>query len=234
MDSARYYRAACREVAAATNERTSIAAMLPPGVLCGHTISVERNPAERPNASALLLVAVMNSYCFDWVLRQRAAAHVSIYILTELPMPELTPEVARFLAHGALRLCCNHRGFARLWAEQLGEAWREPLSHRSWPVIADDTARAALRAAMDAVVAHGYGLDRVQFERILASFTHKSNPAAPELCRVAFDDLAGRGPRHFCRAHDPYADIPLVTANARPVKDLGAAGDLSVWAAEGL
>ena len=54
VESARYYRAACREIARSTDERTAIAAILPPGVLCGHTISVERRPARRPNAAALL------------------------------------------------------------------------------------------------------------------------------------------------------------------------------------
>ena len=231
LDSARYYRAAIREVAGATNERTAIAALLPPGVLCGHTINVERNPAHRPNASALLLIAILNSYCFDWLVRQKAATHVSIYILAELPMPDLAPEAERFLAHGALRLCCNHRGFVRLWAEQLGKEWREPSPHRSWPVIGDLAARWALRAAMDAVVAYGYGLDRSQFERILAGFNHKSHPAAPALCSAAFDEVASQGLRPFCDTHDPYADTPLVTSNARPMSHPGASRHLSVRAA---
>jgi hypothetical protein len=162
----------------------------------------------------------MNSYSFDWLLRQRAAAHVSIYILADLPVPELTPEAERFLAHGCLRLCCNHRGFAALWAEQLGDAWYEASSRRSWPVIAEDVDRWRLRAAMDAVVAHSYGLDRRQYERVLAGFSHKSFPAAPAVCLAAFDELADVGLSRFCCAHDPYCDIPLVTANATPVIDL--------------
>jgi hypothetical protein len=217
----RYYRAASREVAGATNERTAIAALLPPGVLCGHTISVERSPARRPNASALLLVGVMNSYSFDWLVRQKAAAHVSIYILAELPMPDLAPDAERLLVHGTLRLCCNHHGFARLWAEQLGNAWRETSIRRSWPVIGDLAARWALRAAMDAVVAHGYSLDRSQFERILAGFNHKSYAGAPALCLAAFDEVASQGLQAFCGTHDPYAEIPMVTANARPAINLG-------------
>src|SRR5271166_5666203 len=82
-ESVRYYRAACREIARSTDERTAIAVMLPPGTLCGHTISVERKPARRPNAAALSLVGVMNSFPFDWLLRQKVAAHVSLYILSE-------------------------------------------------------------------------------------------------------------------------------------------------------
>jgi hypothetical protein len=234
IESARYYRCACREVAGATNERTAIAAMLPPGVLCGHTISAERSPAQRPNALALVLVGVMNSFCFDWLLRQKASAHVSIYILAELPMPELASDAKRFVAHGSLRLCCNHQGFARLWLEQLGSAWRETAPRRSWPVIEDEPEREQLRAAMDAVIACEYGLDHAQFERVLAGFTHRSHPGAAARCLAAFDELASQGLKRFCHAHDPYADIPLEIQHARPVIRLAAPRDLPVGAAAGV
>ena len=104
----------------------------------------------RSNAAALSLVGVMNSFPFDWLLRQKAAAHVSLYILLELPAPQLDPDADRLLAHAALRLCCNHRGFAPLWREQLGVAWEEASPRRSWPVIAVEADRWRLRAAMDA------------------------------------------------------------------------------------
>ena len=140
--NARYFRAACREIARSTDERTAIAAILPPGVICGHTINVERRPSQRPNATALTLVAVMNSFAFDWMLRQKAAAHVSLYILTELPSPVLSPSADRFLAHASLRLSCNHRGFLPLWREQLGEA-SKPCS---WPAVpAEQTSLAFAR-----------------------------------------------------------------------------------------
>jgi hypothetical protein len=221
-ESARYYRAACREIARSTDERTAIAAVLPPGVLCGHTISVERRPSRRPNAVALTLVGVMNSFPFDWLLRQKAAVHVSLYILSELPVPELAPDAERFVAHGCLRLCCNHRGFTSLWREQVGAAWRETTPHRSWPVITADTDRWHLRAAMDAVIAHAYGLSRVQYERILACFSHKSCTTAPALCLAAYDGIEGEGLAAFCLDHDRYSDIPLVTELAQPVIHLSA------------
>jgi hypothetical protein len=223
-ESVRYYRAACRDIARSTDERTAIVAMLPPGVLCGHTISVERRPARRPNAAALSLVGVMNSFPFDWLLRQKAAAHVSLYILSELPAPRLAADAERFLAHGTLRLCCNHRGFASLWREQLGIAWQEATSRRSWPVIAAEADRRRLRAAMDAVVAHAYGLCRAQYDRVLASFSHKSFQAAPALSLAAFDELENSGLAVFCHDHDPYSDIPLVTNLAQAVINLPDAG----------
>ncbi len=216
-NSALYYRAACREIARATDERTAIVAILPPGVLCGHTISVERTPARRPNAAALSLAGIMNSFPFDWLLRQKAAVHVSLYLLADLPLPRLAADANHFLAHATLRLCCNHCGFASLWREQLGDAWREATSRRSWPVIAAKDDRWRLRAAMDAIVAYAYDLSRAQYERVLAGFSHRSCPAAPGLCLAAFDDLEDKGLTQFCHDNDPYSDFPLVTTLAQPV-----------------
>jgi hypothetical protein len=74
-----------------------------------------------------------------------------------------------------------------------------------------------LRAAIDAVVAHEYGGSRTQYERIIASFSHKSFAAAPALCLTAFDEFAVKGLDQFCRDRNPYWDIPRVTVLAQPV-----------------
>jgi hypothetical protein len=76
---------------------------------------------------------------------------------------------------------------------------------------------------MDAVVASGYGLSRAEYTRILGSFSHKSFPAAADLCLAAFDELARIGLGAFCHLHDPYRDVPLVAALAQPIIDLPAA-----------
>jgi hypothetical protein len=219
VENSRYFRAACREIARSTDERTAIAAILPPGVICGHTLNVERRPSQRPNAAALIAVAVMNSFVFDWTLRQKAAAHVSLYILAELPIPLLAPLAERFLAHASLRLSCNHRGFLPLWREQLGDV-SKPYS---WPAIPAEDLRWRLRCAIDAVVASAYGLDRADYEHILGSFSNRSFGRASEFCLAAFDELAATGLDKFSRNHDPYFDNPLGTALAKPVIHVNAA-----------
>jgi hypothetical protein len=224
VENSRYFRAACREIARSTDERTAIAAILPPGVICGHTINVERRPSQRPNAAALSVVAVLNSFAFDWVLRQKAAAHVSLYILHELPSPLLAPNADRFLAHATLRLSCNHRGFLPLWREQVGAAWHEAAKRSSWPAVPAKESRWRLRANMDAIVASAYGLDRADYTHILGSFSHKSFTHAPTFCLAAFDELAERGLEAFCNAHDPYFDIPLVTAPGQRLNRTGLPG----------
>lgn len=209
LANARYFRAACREIASATNERTAIAAMLPPGVICGHTLNVERTPARRSNASALILVGLMNSFAFDWLLRQKAASHVSLYLLADLACPALSADAERFIAHATLRLCCNHAGFAPLWREQFGGR------PRAFPLIANETARRRLHATIDAVVAAAYGLRRDDYRHVLAGFSHKSSSRMPKACLAAFDALAAQGLGAFCRHHDPYHDVPLAGTNAR-------------------
>ena len=191
-------------------------------MICGHTINVERRPSQRPNAAALTLVAVLNSFAFDWMLRQKAAAHVSLYILRELPIPLLAPNADRFLAHATLRLSCDHRGFLPLWREQVGTVWREASKRCSWPALPAAESRWRLRAAMDAIVASAYGLDRADYQHILGSFSRKSFTHAPTL--AAFDELAEQGLEAFCNGHDPYFDIPLVTTLGQRLNRTGLPG----------
>jgi hypothetical protein len=206
---AQYYRLAVRKIARSTDERTAIAAVIPPGCLCNDTAPVERTPWQRPNAKALALCGVINSFVFDWCLRQKTAATVNLFILESCPVCELDPMGYRFIAHGALRLSCGHEAYAPLWDEQLGSVWREEGAGPMWPVMRETEARWALRAAMDAVVAQAFGLNREGYVRVLRSFSHRSFPAATDLCLSAFERLSTSGLEAFAQAADPYWDISL-------------------------
>ena len=197
-----------------------IAAVLTPGFVCEQTLAVESDPHERPNSNALFLTALVNSYQFDFQVRQRVTTGMSNYILAPIPIPALAS--ARYiLVHAALRLTCNHVGYAPLWREQLGCEWRElgKLQH-SWPVLEGDDARWAVRATIDAVVADAYGLTRKQYAHILSAFSHRSYPKAPEVCLARFDELKTLGVEAFTRTYDPYWDIPLNDHLPQPVIDL--------------
>ena len=135
-------------------------------------------------------------------------------------MPMLPAASEVFLAHGCLRLCCNHAAFAPLWRDQLGAAWFETSATHAWPAISVEHDRWRLRTAMDAVVAHGYTLSRAEYQQVLGSFSHRSFADAPKLCLDGFDEFARIGQEAFCCLHDPYGDIPLVTAPAQAVVDL--------------
>jgi hypothetical protein len=151
----------------------------------GHTATVEKSPTARTNADALVLCALFNSFAFDWLIRQKAATHLSLYLLNALPVPDFGDATRRFLADAALRLTCNHAGYENLWREQRGG---------EMPTLpADD--RKALRAQIDAAVAQAYGLDRAGYAQVLASFSHRSAPENPSLCLQAFDALKHQKPR---------------------------------------
>ncbi len=212
--AAQHYRLAVRKIARSTDERTAIAAVIPPGCLCNDTAPVERTPWQRPNAKALALCGVINSFVFDWCLRQKTAATVSLFILESCPVCELDPAAYRFMAHGALRLSCGHAGYGPLWDEQLGAEWREGSAGPAWPVIRETEARWALRAAMDAVVAQAFGLNCEQYARVLGSFSHRSFPAAPNLCLSAFERFAADRLEAFAQAADPYWDVSLPVQKA--------------------
>jgi len=225
LRATRHYRLAFRGVASSTNERTSIFTVLPPGVLCGNSAPAEARPWRRPDRAALLLCALCNSLCVDYLMRVRASANLNLFIVRQTALPPVAG-IEAFLVHSALRLSCNHRGYAPLWHGQLGTAWREPSAAEvTWPVLATPQQRQALRSAVDAVVAHAFGLSRPQFQRVLSSFSHSGCREAPSLCIEAFDEIARDGLGAFVRRHDPYADIPLADGEVRAAPPGGAIMD---------
>ncbi len=213
------YRLAYREVAASTNERTLICAVLPPGIITNHKAAIETQPGTRTNSYALALASVLNSFFADWQVRQKAGSTVSSFIFRATKIPTAL-KAKSFLAHSALRLTCNHAGYAPLWREQLGEAWREAGAAFTWPVLSGDAARWAVRAAIDAVVAHAYGLTRDQYAHVLSTFSHASYKDAPRQCLAAFDELQTLGLEAFTNKHDPYWNIPLNEKLPQAVIDL--------------
>ena len=158
-DAARYRRLAFRDIARSNDDRTMIAFLAPPGVVFGHTATVEKTPANRSIEDASVLCAIFNTFTFDWLVRQKVATHLSLYMLEGLPLPDLRVAAYRFLSQAAL--CLSE--------EQSG----------------DNT---MLRAQIDAVVAKSYRLDRPSYEHLLRSFGHRTSPEDSMLCLRAFDD----------------------------------------------
>lgn len=198
--AAQYYRLVFRDIARSNDERTMIAFMAPPDVVFGHTATVEKAPWARANADALVLCALFNAFAFDWLVRQKAATHLSLYILDALPVPRFSAAVRRFLAHGALLLSCNHAGYDALWREQVGSRPRGSIARRS------------LRYQIDTVVADSYGLDRDGFAQVIASFSHRSASEAASACLAQFEAVRADGAEAFCRRHDPFRHVALVAA----------------------
>src|SRR5262249_8421918 len=152
----RYYRVGYRDIAGPGDENVSIFNIHPPGITTGHTAPLETEPYGRRNASALSTLAILNTYLFDWILQLRVRSYLNLFMLLATPIPR--PPSSVLMVHSALRLSCNHSGYAPLWREQLGDAWREPGKPPfAWPALATEDERWQVRAAIDAVVATAYG-----------------------------------------------------------------------------
>ena len=142
-----------RDVTNSTNERTFLGAILP-DFPCGHSAPVLRMMPE----GALALLAVLNSFVFDWQTRQRGGGtHLIWGLLAEMALPgrgQWWDPVARMAAllnigyapYAPFRL---RSGFAACGAALL------------------DGERRRLRAAMDALVARLYGLTADELAHLL-------------------------------------------------------------------
>jgi len=215
-----YYKAAYRNIAGVGDQNVSIWTMYPFGVAAGETGRNEFKVWNRPNAYSLGVCAVMNCTVPDWLLQIRVRSHVNAFMLNG------TPVIAELLytplaVHSALRLICNHSGYAPLWEDQLVKKWREgDKTPFTWPVLASDDERWSVRAAVDSMVANAYGLSRDHYHHVLCKFNHKSYPNAPTLCLAMFDEIKLIGLDAFTRRHDPYWDIPVNKSLPQPVIDL--------------
>lgn len=208
IEAGKYFRIAYRAVASATNERTVIFSLIPPGAVFGNSAPVEREPSASARFKSVMLMAAVNTFTFDWTARVRTGSNMNKFILFSCPLPPLQ-NIKTFLVHSAVRLSCNHKGYLPLWIEQLKDAWREAKPRFSWPVLESDDERWEIRAAIDSVVADAYGLNRDQYQHILSSFSHAGYDKAPELCLAKFDELKQIGLEAFTKKYDPYWDIPL-------------------------
>jgi hypothetical protein len=189
------YRIAFRDVARNTDERTVIACILPPLRFCTHTVSMEQvyfdrvdnlgheSVAARDSSQRLYLLGIFNSFVFDWILRKNVGAHVSFFLVYNAPVPKPKAGDARYtaVAERAAWLTRTSAEFDTL-AQEFGLR-----DHRA--ATTDPVERARLRAELDGLVAHLYGLTDDEFLHILSTF-----PLVQEPVKVAafnaFRDVA--------------------------------------------
>ncbi len=168
------YRLAFREIASNTNERSLIASILPRSVFANHKLMIERRDLPLSPSEQLLGTAIFNSFSFDFMVRQRVTTSISMYVFYQLPAPRITASDKRFapIVGRAAFLICTTPEFDEL-AKAVGLE-----SHKQG--VTDHTARARLRAELDGLVAHLYGLTETEFAHVLTAF-----PLVPEPVKIA-------------------------------------------------
>jgi Alw26I/Eco31I/Esp3I family type II restriction m6 adenine DNA methyltransferase len=165
------YRLVYRSVAASTNERSLIASVLPPNAFFGHSMNASiihekgNDGNLLINSSEILFVtACLNSFIFDFGIRQRVSQNLTMFYIYQMPMPRLTEcdRVFNEIVQRAAKLICTTPEFDEL-AQEVGLE-----SHTNG--VTDEAERAKLRAELDGIIAHLYGLTEEEFAYILTTF----------------------------------------------------------------
>ena len=172
------YRLGFCDVASSTNERTLVAAMLPPGVVAGDkvpTIVLDGGTA----ADYMLCLAAANSLVVDFVARRKVSLKMSYTILDGLPIPRRALRddgPTREIVDLAARLTCVSADTLNLWDELAAAGWVPERSPSEIPGLMDEPARLGARARLDAVVAvHLFGLEATDMAIILSDFKQLAN-----------------------------------------------------------
>jgi len=162
------YRFAYRAIARNTDSRTLIASMLPKGSFYGNSLSAAIAPTDE--LVHLFLLAILNGIVFDYSLRQMVAANLNMFFIYQCPVPRLDRSDAHFglIVHRAARLICTTPEFDDL-AKSVGLKGHQDGA-------TDPSERAKLRAELDGLVAHLYGLSEAEFTHILGTFPLVAEP----------------------------------------------------------
>ncbi|BAZ81606.1 Eco57I restriction-modification methylase domain-containing protein [Sphaerospermopsis kisseleviana CS-549] len=156
------YRFAYRAIARNTDSRTFIGSILPKNIYCGHSLNVTL-PYQN-NKYLLIISSMLNSFCFDFVLRQQVSANLTMFFIYQTPVPRLTEKDEYFheIVERAAKLICTTAEYDEL-AKEVGLG-----SHKNG--ITEERERGKIRAELDGIIAHLYGLTESEFSHILSTF----------------------------------------------------------------
>jgi hypothetical protein len=167
------YRLGFRDIGRNTDARTMIVTMLPQYVYCNHKLPTaiiqDCQTDTLKYKISLFICAWLNSFASDYIFRQRVTTNLTFFIVYNLAVPRLQQGDRYFaeIVERAGKLICTTPEFDEL-AREVGLD-----SHREG--ICDESQRGQLRAELDGMIAHLYGLSEEEFAYILTTF-----PIVPE------------------------------------------------------
>ena len=184
-----------KEITAPTNRRTMIACLFPRATF-GNKLPVFL-PLGGPIAdttdayrdSAPLLAANLNSLAFDFVSRQKLQGQtLNLYIVEQLPVLADDEYDLRLGSITARELVRHHVLRLTYTANDMIPFARD-LGYEGPPFIWDDEERRHLRARLDALYFHLYGLSREDADYILSTFPIVQRADEAEFGRYRTRDL---------------------------------------------
>lgn len=155
------YLTGWRDITNVTNERTLIVSVIP-AVAIGNSLPLLW--VDKSSPARLTLICAMSSFICDFVTRQKAGGtHINFYILKQLSVitPQQIASAITFIEPRVLELtytAWDLTGFA------------EDLGYHGPPFRWDDERRALMRAELDALMFHLYGIDRDDVDYIMGTF----------------------------------------------------------------
>ena len=159
-----------KEITATTNVRTMIASLVPQ-VGCLDTLPVLLPHNDTLDSSdAACVLANLNSFCLDYIIRQKVqATHIKLYMLEQFPIIAPDSYDRRFGAVTARELVHDHVLRLTYTAHDMAPFARD-LGYGGPPFVWDEEERRHLRARLDALYFHLYGLGRDDTRYVLETF----------------------------------------------------------------
>ena len=164
------YMLTFKEITATTNVRTMIATVVP-RVGCLDTLAVLLPERDSFSARATAcLLANLNSFGFDYIARQKVpSTHLKLYMIEQLPVIAPAAYDRFFGATTARDLVRDHVLHLTYTAHDMAPFARD-LGYDGEPFLWDEEERRHLRARLDALYFHLYGLSRDDAEYVLDTF----------------------------------------------------------------
>jgi hypothetical protein len=144
-------RAGFCDIAGQTNERSLMAALIPPGVASGNKVPTILFPDDPSEERLLVWVCIANSFAFDWMLRRVLTTTVNYFLLESVPLPRVARDGLpwkKLVVAGKELRSLDSAGASRKNVDRMAQ----------------------LRAEVDAEVAVAYGLNTSEMELVLSDF----------------------------------------------------------------
>lgn len=148
LEKTKKWRVGFCDITGQTNERTMLAAYIPPGCICGNKVpTIEFIHEEEFPQLSILWLAIANSFIFDWLIRKVITTNANFFIVDSIPIPIVN--TSNILASKIIELTENiifKQNASYIW--ETGE----------------------IRAKIEALIANLYGLNKNELDIILNDF----------------------------------------------------------------
>ena len=167
---------AVKHVSASTNVRTVIVALVPRGG-CGNSLPIFLPPAKAEpevmpvfHESSYLLVANLNAFALDFVARQKLQGqNLNLFVLEQFPVIAPEDYGRQFGNTTARDLVRDHVLRLTYTADDMAP-FASDLGYDGPPFVWNEEERRHLRARLDALYFHLYGVSRDDADYILSTF----------------------------------------------------------------